>query len=86
MGIKVAVNGFGRIGRLVVRAAAGDSDIDFVAANDLTDAKTLGHLFKYDSNHGQFDGTIETFPACEMQRGHSGTEGQPTWRFSVLTR
>jgi glyceraldehyde 3-phosphate dehydrogenase len=59
MGIKVGVNGFGRIGRLVVRAAAGDPDVDFVAVNDITDAKTLGYLFQYDSNHGKFDGTCE---------------------------
>lgn len=59
MGIKVGVNGFGRIGRLVVRAAAADPDIEFVAVNDITDAKTLGHLFKYDSNHGTFAGKVE---------------------------
>jgi glyceraldehyde 3-phosphate dehydrogenase len=49
MAIKVAINGFGRIGRNVVRAALGNSAIDFVAVNDLTDTKTLAHLFKYDS-------------------------------------
>ncbi len=59
MAIKVGVNGFGRIGRLVVRAAAEDPEIDFVAVNDITDAKTLGHLFKYDSNHGKFVGSVE---------------------------
>ena len=53
MAIKVAVNGFGRIGRLVVRAAKQrKADIDFVAVNDLTDANTLAHLLKYDSVHG----------------------------------
>ena len=53
MAIKVAVNGFGRIGRLVVRAAKlRKADIDFVAVNDLTDAHTLAHLLKYDSVHG----------------------------------
>lgn len=57
--IKVGVNGFGRIGRLVVRQALKRSDIDIVAVNDLTDAKTLAYLFKYDSNHGTFDGTVE---------------------------
>lgn len=49
MAIKVGINGFGRIGRNVFRAALGDSDIDIVAANDVTDAATLAHLLKYDS-------------------------------------
>jgi len=49
MAIKVGINGFGRIGRNVVRAGLGDSNIEFVAANDLTDTKTLAHLLKYDS-------------------------------------
>ena len=54
MGIKVAINGFGRIGRLVLRSAIerGEKDIEFVAVNDLTDAATLAHLLKYDSNFG----------------------------------
>ena len=56
--INVAINGFGRIGRNVLRMAKGKG-IDFVAVNDLTDAKTLGHLLKYDSIHGKFNGTIE---------------------------
>ncbi|HEX9093486.1 MAG TPA: type I glyceraldehyde-3-phosphate dehydrogenase [Coriobacteriia bacterium] len=51
MAIKVGINGFGRIGRLVFRAAVGDPDIEIVAVNDLTDAKTLAHLLKYDSVH-----------------------------------
>jgi len=61
MPIRVAINGFGRIGRNVLRAAkkAGANDIDFVAVNDLTDTKTLAHLLKYDSVHGRFDGTVE---------------------------
>ena len=61
MAVRVGVNGFGRIGRLVIRAALRQgADIEFVAINDLTDAKTLGHLFKYDSVHGVFPGTVET--------------------------
>jgi glyceraldehyde 3-phosphate dehydrogenase len=61
MGIRVGINGFGRIGRNVVRAAKalGTNDIDFVAVNDLTDTKTLAHLLKYDSVHGRFDGSVE---------------------------
>jgi len=50
--IRVAINGFGRIGRLVFRAGINNKNIDFVAVNDLTDAKTLAHLLKYDSVHG----------------------------------
>ena len=58
MGIKVGINGFGRIGRNVLRAALGSSDIDFVAVNDLTDTKTLAHLLKYDSILGNLDHEI----------------------------
>ena len=58
--IRVAINGFGRIGRLVLKAGLKDSGIEFVAINDLSDAKTLMHLFKYDSIHGRFEGSIET--------------------------
>ena len=59
MALRVAINGFGRIGRMVLRAASTDNSIDFVAINDLTDAATLAHLFKYDSVHGTFPGTVE---------------------------
>jgi len=60
MAVKVGVNGFGRIGRLVFRAAIEENakDIDIVAVNDLTDAKTLAHLLKYDSTFGRFKGTV----------------------------
>jgi len=54
MSIKVGINGFGRIGRNVLRACAGDPEIEFVAVNDITDANTLAHLLKYDSVHGRF--------------------------------
>ncbi|MEX2584463.1 MAG: type I glyceraldehyde-3-phosphate dehydrogenase [Gemmatimonadota bacterium] len=61
MAIRVAINGFGRIGRNVLRAAkqAGKGDIDFVAVNDLTDTRTLGHLLQYDSVHGTYPGKVE---------------------------
>jgi len=60
MAVRVAINGFGRIGRLVFRhATARKGEIDFVGINDLTDAQTLAHLLKYDSVHGRFQGTIE---------------------------
>ena len=58
MAIKVAINGFGRIGRLVLKASYKNPNVEIVAINDLTDAKTLAHLLKYDSVHGKFDGTI----------------------------
>jgi glyceraldehyde 3-phosphate dehydrogenase len=60
MPVKVGINGFGRIGRNVFRAAyEAGADIDFVGINDLTDAKTLAHLLKYDSNYGPFPGKVE---------------------------
>ena len=57
--IKVAINGFGRIGRLTLKASLSRSDMEIVAVNDLTDSKTLAHLLKYDSVHGKFPGTVE---------------------------
>src|SRR5262244_939395 len=61
MAIQVGINGFGRIGRQVLRAAKeqGVADLDFVAVNDLTDTKTLAHLFKYDSVHRTYKGDVE---------------------------
>jgi glyceraldehyde 3-phosphate dehydrogenase len=60
MPIRVAINGFGRIGRNILRAAKKyDADLDFVAVNDLTDNKTLAHLLKYDSVHGRYPGEVE---------------------------
>ncbi len=58
MAIKVGINGFGRIGRNVMRTALGDAEIEFVAVNDLTDTKTLAHLLKYDSIMGNLDHDI----------------------------
>ncbi|MBI3872121.1 MAG: aldehyde dehydrogenase, partial [candidate division Zixibacteria bacterium] len=58
MPIKVGINGFGRIGRLVYRAAMQNGQIEIVAVNDITDAKTLAHLLKYDSVHGRLDEQI----------------------------
>jgi glyceraldehyde 3-phosphate dehydrogenase len=58
MSIKVAINGFGRIGRNVMRIAATSAELEVVAIKDLTDAKTLAHLFKYDSVHGTFAGEV----------------------------
>ncbi|MGE3956633.1 MAG: type I glyceraldehyde-3-phosphate dehydrogenase [Vicinamibacterales bacterium] len=58
MAVRVGINGFGRIGRNIMRAALGDTDIDFVAVNDLTNAATLAHLLKYDSVLGNLDAKV----------------------------
>lgn len=61
MATRVAINGFGRIGRNILRAAKkAGADLDFVAVNDITDNKTLAHLLRYDSVHGKYPGTVET--------------------------
>ena len=60
MPVRVGINGFGRIGRNVFRAAHEQgADVEWVAVNDLTDAGTLAHLLKYDSNYGPFPGSVE---------------------------
>lgn len=59
MAVKVGINGFGRIGRLCLRAALENPVVEVVAVNDLTDAETNAHLFKYDSVHGRFPGEVE---------------------------
>ena len=69
MSIRVGINGFGRIGRLVVRAALKNKDLEFVAVNDLTDAKTLGHLLKYDSVHGILDAEVKTTDSAIVVNG-----------------
>jgi glyceraldehyde 3-phosphate dehydrogenase len=60
--INVAINGFGSIGRMVFKAGLDDPEINFVVINDLTDTKTLAHLFKYDSIHGVFPGLVDCTP------------------------
>ena len=60
MAIRVGVNGFGRIGRNVYRAAMAAPELEFVAVNDITDAKTLAHLLKHDSIHGPLDAKVTT--------------------------
>jgi glyceraldehyde 3-phosphate dehydrogenase len=59
MSVKIGINGFGRIGRLVFRALVGKPGVEVVATNDLTDPKTLAHLLKYDSVHGRYAGTVK---------------------------
>jgi len=60
MAVRIGINGFGRIGRTVLRTLLGDTRFDVVAINDLTDVKTAAHLFKYDSIHGTFHLPVET--------------------------
>ena len=71
MAIRVGINGFGRIGRQVLRAAKqqGVADIEIVAVNDLTDTKTLAHLFKYDSVHRTYQGDVEAGNGAIMVDG-----------------
>ena len=70
MAIKVGINGFGRIGRNVFRAALNRGDIDFVAVNDITDTKTLAHLLKYDSVLGNLDADIKAGDKTITVNGH----------------
>jgi glyceraldehyde 3-phosphate dehydrogenase (phosphorylating) len=71
MAVRVGINGFGRIGRNVLRAAVTTqaAAIEFVAVNDITDPKTLAHLLKYDSVHGRFPGTVEAKGDCLVVNG-----------------
>jgi glyceraldehyde 3-phosphate dehydrogenase len=71
MAVRVGINGFGRIGRNIMRAALGDKGIDFVAVNDLTNARTLAHLLKYDSVLGNLDAKVE---ACDQTIRVDGDE------------
>ncbi|WP_447970725.1 type I glyceraldehyde-3-phosphate dehydrogenase [Nitrospira sp. M1] len=71
MAIRVAINGFGRIGRNFFRASIGHPDIQVVAINDLTDASTLAHLLTYDSVHGRFHGQVEAQPGRLVVNEHS---------------
>ncbi|HLB00949.1 MAG TPA: type I glyceraldehyde-3-phosphate dehydrogenase [Bacteroidota bacterium] len=69
MAVKVGINGFGRIGRNVFRAGIGSREFEIVAVNDITDAKTLGHLLKYDSVIGNLSGTVEVKDATIVVNG-----------------
>jgi glyceraldehyde 3-phosphate dehydrogenase len=76
MSVKIGINGFGRIGRLVYRAAYENQDVEIVAINDLADAKTNAHLLKYDSVHGIFPGNVE------MKDGNIVVDGNTVKVFS----
>ena len=95
MSIRVAINGFGRIGRNVLRAAkrGGASDVDFVCVNDLTDNATLSHLLRYDSVHGAYPGSVElsgnglvvdgdeirVFSERDRRSSHGTSSGSTSW-------
>ncbi len=66
---RIAINGFGRIGRMVLRNAVREKDLEVVAINDLSEPKILAHLFKYDSVHGTFAGRVETGDGCLLVNG-----------------
>ena len=68
--MKLGINGFGRIGRIVFRATVKRDDVDVVAINDLLDVEHLAYLLKYDSVHGNFDGTVE------VKDGHLVVDGK----------
>ena len=69
MSIKLGINGFGRIGRIVLRAALKHPDVEVVAINDLTDAETMAYLLKYDSVHGQLNLDVQPFLAFVFRSG-----------------
>ena len=77
MATRIGINGFGRIGRNFLRAACADSALEIVAVNDITDARTLGHLLKYDSVHGAFKGSVE------VKDGALAVNGKPIRVFAT---
>ena len=71
MAVKIGINGFGRIGRMVLRVAMNNPNVQIVGINDITDAKTLAHLLKYDSTQGKFQGTVEAKENAIVVNGKS---------------
>ena len=79
--IRVGINGFGRIGRLVFRILQENPNVEVVKINDLTDNKTLAHLLKYDSVHRRFNGTVDHTDESLIVNGtaiHSSSEKDPS--------
>ena len=72
--LRIGINGFGRIGRLVLRAGINHPDLEFVGINDLVPADNLAYLFKYDSTHGMFEGTVEAQADSIIVNGKSLAE------------
>ena len=77
--IKVGINGFGRIGRLVFRAAVKNPNIQIVGINDLIDVDYMAYMLKYDSTHGRFDGSIEVKDGKLVVNGNELNCGE-SWR------
>ena len=71
MKTRIAINGFGRIGRVFLRAVLNNPNIEVVAINDLASAHTMSHLFKYDSIHGVFDGDVQSTDDLLIINNHS---------------
>ena len=69
--IKVGINGFGRIGRFVFRAAQNRNDIQIVGINDLCPVANLAYMMKYDTMHGRFNGTVEAKHVKHVENGHA---------------
>ncbi|HIC95363.1 TPA: type I glyceraldehyde-3-phosphate dehydrogenase, partial [Candidatus Bipolaricaulota bacterium] len=72
MAVRVAINGFGRTGRAAFRAGLGDKGVEFVALNDITDAKTLAHLLRYDSVHGRLNARVEVGTTQDQDQDQGG--------------
>jgi glyceraldehyde-3-phosphate dehydrogenase/erythrose-4-phosphate dehydrogenase len=96
MAIRIGINGFGRIGRLVFRSAMKQNDVTIVGINDLLDVNHLAYLLKYDSVHGKYDGTVEVegnnlvvdgqteFLPPYKKRNFTSMEEQKKWSFQLL--
>ena len=76
MSIKIGINGFGRIGRMVLRAALKHPDVEVVAINDLTDSETMAYLLKYDSVHGQLNMDVSAHKDRGLSRNCEGVWGE----------
>ena len=86
MGVKVGINGFGRIGRLVCRAAFEHDDLEVVAVNDpFIDLNYMVYMFKYDSTHGPFKGTVEAVDGKLVINGKKITVSK-NWHFEQLVQ
>jgi glyceraldehyde-3-phosphate dehydrogenase/erythrose-4-phosphate dehydrogenase len=85
MAIKVGINGFGRIGRNVLRTSLNDPNLEFVAVNDLTDPKTLAHLLKYDSILGNLPNQDQRRARQHhhRQQNHQGVQGERSGRAAL---
>ena len=77
MAIRIGINGFGRIGRLVVRAGLKDKNVEFVGVNDLVPPDNLAYLFRYDTVHGRYAGTVAATESALKIDGHTWNAVDP---------